>query len=65
MQADTSPSSSPLVKFRREFEPLHQGVDQPAAWDRVMEFYTTTFDNVPDIMGRNELFLGHWSSVSP
>ncbi|RIE17130.1 hypothetical protein [Candidatus Cryosericum septentrionale] len=44
MQADTSPGSSNLVKFRREFEALYQGVDQQAVWDRIMEFYATTFD---------------------
>src|SRR5450756_1999988 len=54
MQADTSPGSSPLVKFRREFEPLHQGVDQQAVWNRIMEFYATTFDNVHDVMRRND-----------
>jgi FMN phosphatase YigB (HAD superfamily) len=54
MQADTSPGSSNLVKFRREFEALYQGVDQQAVWDRIMEFYATTFDNVHGIMGRNE-----------
>jgi len=54
MQADTGPGNSNLVKFRRESEALYQEVDQPVAWDRVMEFYTTTFDNVHDVMGRND-----------
>jgi FMN phosphatase YigB (HAD superfamily) len=54
MQADTSPGSSNLVKFRREFESLYQGVDEQAVWDRIMEFYATTFDNVHDVVGRNE-----------
>src|SRR5664280_482088 len=54
MQADTSPGSSNLVKFRREFEALYQGVDQQAVWDRIMEFYATTFDNVHDVMRRND-----------
>jgi len=54
MQADTSPGSSNLVKFRREFEALYQDVDQQAVWDRIMEFYATTFDNVHDVMRHNE-----------
>lgn len=54
MQADTSPGSSNLVKFRREFEILYQGVDQKAVWERIMEFYTTTFDNIQNIAGCNE-----------
>ncbi|HZL83456.1 MAG TPA: hypothetical protein VFB98_08290 [Candidatus Deferrimicrobium sp.] len=54
MQADTGPGNSNLVKFTREFETLYQDVDQPIAWDRVMEFYATTFDNVHDVMGRND-----------
>ncbi|MFA4953791.1 MAG: HAD family hydrolase [Patescibacteria group bacterium] len=54
MQADTSPGSSNLVKFRREFEALYQGIDQQAVWDRIMEFYATTFDNIRDVVGRNE-----------
>jgi hypothetical protein len=54
MQADTSPGSCNLVKFRREFEALYRGVDQQAVWDRIMEFYATTFDNVHDVMRRNE-----------
>jgi len=65
MQADTSPGNSNLVKFRREFEALYQDVDQQTVWNRIMEFYATIFDNVHDVMRRNELFLGHWSSVSP
>jgi hypothetical protein len=58
MQADTSPDSSSLVKFRRAFEPLHQGVDQQAVWNRIMEFYATTFDNVHDVMRRNDCIEG-------
>ena len=58
MQADTSLGSSPLVKFRREFESLHQGVDQQAVWNRIMEFYATTFDNVHDVMRRNDCIEG-------
>ena len=54
MQADTSPDSTNLMKFRREFEALYQDVDQQAVWDRIMEFYATTFDNVHDVVGRNE-----------
>jgi len=54
MQVDISPGSSNLVKFRREFEALYQGVDQQVVWDRIMEFYATTFDNVHDVMRRNE-----------
>lgn len=54
MQDDTSPDSSNLTKFRREFEALYQDVDQQAVWDRIMEFYATTFDNVHDVAGRNE-----------
>jgi FMN phosphatase YigB (HAD superfamily) len=54
MQADTSQDSTNLVKFRKEFGALYQGVDQQAVWDRIMEFYATTFDNVHDVMGRNE-----------
>jgi len=54
MQTGTSPSSSNLVKFRREFEALYRGVDQQAVWDRIMEFYATTFDNVHDVMRRND-----------
>lgn len=54
MQADTSPDSTNLIKFRREFEALYQDVDQQAVWDRIMEFYATTFDNVHDVVGRNE-----------
>jgi FMN phosphatase YigB (HAD superfamily) len=54
MQADTSPGSSNLVKFRREFEALYQGADQQPVWDRIMEFYATTFDNIRDVVGRNE-----------
>jgi FMN phosphatase YigB (HAD superfamily) len=54
MQADISPGSSNLVKFRKEFEALYEGIDQQAVWDRIMEFYATTFDNVHDVMRRNE-----------
>jgi len=54
MQADTSPDSTNLAKFRREFEALYQGVDQQAVWDRIMEFYATTFDNVHDVMRHND-----------
>ncbi|MHB8107294.1 MAG: HAD family hydrolase [Candidatus Cryosericum sp.] len=54
MQADTSQDRTNLVKFRKEFGALYQGVDQLAVWDRIMEFYATTFDNVHDVMGRNE-----------
>ena len=54
MRTDTNPGSSPLVKFRREFEPLHQGFDQQAVWNRIMEFYATTFDNVHDVVRRND-----------
>ena len=58
MQTGTSPSSSNLVKFRREFEALYRGVDQQAVWDRIMEFYATTFDNVHDVMRRNDCIEG-------
>ena len=54
MQADTSLGSNNLEKFRREFDTLYEGVDQQAVWDRIMEFYATTFDNVHEVMGRNE-----------
>lgn len=54
MQADTSSGSNNLEKFRREFDTLYEGVDQQAIWDRIMEFYATTFDNVHEVMGRNE-----------
>jgi FMN phosphatase YigB (HAD superfamily) len=54
MQADTSPESSNLVMFRREFDALYQDIDQQAVWDRIMEFYATTFDNVHDVVKRNE-----------
>ena len=54
MQADTSPDVSNVEKFRREFEAVYPDVDQQAVWDRIMEFYATTFDGVHDVVGRNE-----------
>jgi len=54
MQADTTPDTNNLEKFRREFEALYQGLDQQAVWDRIMEFYATTFDRVRDITWRSE-----------
>ena len=49
---------SSVVKFRRDFELLHQGVDQQAVWNRIMEFYATTFDNVHDVMRHNDCIDG-------
>ncbi|MHB8071389.1 MAG: HAD family hydrolase [Candidatus Cryosericum sp.] len=50
MQADTSPDSTNLTKFRSAFEALYPDVDQQAVWDRIMQFYATTFDNVRSVM---------------
>ena len=54
MQADTSPDSTNLAKFRRELDALHQSVEQKTVWNPIMEFYATTFDNVHDVMRRND-----------
>lgn len=54
MQADTSPDSTNLMKFRRAFEALYPDVDQQAVWDRIMQFYATTFDNVRSVMRRSD-----------
>jgi FMN phosphatase YigB (HAD superfamily) len=54
MQADTRPGCSNLEKFRREFELFYPDVDHQAIWDRIMEFYATSFDNIRSVMGRNE-----------
>lgn len=54
MQADTSPGINNMEKFRREFEAVYPGIDQQAVWDRIMEFYATTFDTVRDIVWRSE-----------
>ncbi len=54
MQADTRPGSSNLEKFRREFELVYPDVDQQVIWDRIMEFYATTFENVHSVMRPNE-----------
>ena len=54
MQADITPDVSNMEKFRREFEAVYPHVDQQAVWDHIMEFYSTTFDNVRDVVGRNE-----------
>jgi FMN phosphatase YigB (HAD superfamily) len=54
MQADTRPGSNNLEKFRREFEPFYPDVDRQIFWDRITEFYATSFDNIHSVMGRNE-----------
>jgi FMN phosphatase YigB (HAD superfamily) len=54
MQADTSPERNNLAKFRSEFQLLYPDVDQDAVWDRIMQFYATTFDNVRRVMKPNE-----------
>jgi len=64
MQADTSPDSSNLAKVRREFEGLYQGVDQQAVWDRIMEFYATTFNSLHDVVGRSKPHVEYWHHVA-
>lgn len=54
MQADTSPDINNMEKFRREFEAVYPDVDQQAVWNRIMEFYATTFDTVHDTVWRCE-----------
>jgi len=54
MQADTAPGTTNMEKFRREFEKVYPDVDQQAVWDRIMEFYATTFDTVRDVVWRCE-----------
>jgi FMN phosphatase YigB (HAD superfamily) len=54
MQEDDSPGGTNLTKFRAAFADLYPDVDHQAVWDRIMEFYATTFDRVQDVVSRNE-----------
>lgn len=54
MQADATPDITNMEKFRKEFEVVYPDVDQQAVWDRIMEFYATTFDAVRDVVWRSE-----------
>jgi len=58
---DTSPDSNP-VEFRGEFEALYQGVDQQAVWNRIMEFYATTFDKISP--RRDGMRRSYWKRIS-
>jgi phosphoglycolate phosphatase-like HAD superfamily hydrolase len=54
IQGDTRPGLTNLDKFRKEFESLYSDADHEAVWNRIEEFYATSFDNIHSVMGPNE-----------